>query len=405
MATIQTHTGKEHTFEWQGIDRYGKPVHGSNRAASEKQLQWVLRRQGIQTSKIGQRPPRWGKSILSKDLSIFTRQLATLIKAGVPLLQSIDILSNGSPNPSLARLLRDLHTDIETGTSLSAAFAKHPRYFSPLYCNLIEAGEMAGILDLLLDRLAVYLEKTEAIKSKMKSALMYPASVLVVALLVTAMMMIFVVPTFKEVFLNFGAELPAPTRAVMAASEFVVAYGWLVFGGLLGAVYAFIQSWKRHANMQYMTDRILLKLPIFGPLIEKSCNARWTRTLGTLYAAGVPLIEALNSVGGAAGNRVYARATDTIQQAISQGKSLSWAMRQTQRFPAMVLQMCAIGEESGSLDHMLGKAADFYEAEVDDMVAGISSLMEPIIIVILGLVIGGIVVAMYLPIFKLGQVV
>jgi type IV pilus assembly protein PilC len=338
-------------------------------------------------------------------MAIFTRQLATMMKAGVPLLQAFDIVGRGNPNPSVTRLLNDIRTDVETGTSLSVAFRKYPRYFDNLYCNLVEAGEAAGILDQLLDRLAVYMEKTEAMKSKIKSALMYPISVLVVAFVVTAVIMIFVVPAFKEVFANFGADLPAPTLAVIAISEIFVKWWWLIFGGIGGGLYFFFQSWQRNQKMQQFMDRLLLQVPIFGVLIDKSCVARWTRTLSTMFAAGVPLVEALDSVGGASGNWVYESATIKIQQEVSTGTALTAAMTNANLFPSMVLQMCAIGEESGSIDHMLGKAADFYEAEVDDMVAGISSLMEPIIIVILGTVIGGIVIAMYLPIFKLGQVV
>jgi type IV pilus assembly protein PilC len=348
---------------------------------------------------------RSGKSIKPKDLAIFTRQLATMMKAGVPLLQAFDIVGRGNPNPSVTKLLNDIRTDVETGTSLSVAFRKFPIYFDNLYCNLVEAGESAGILDQLLDRLAVYMEKTEAIKSKIKSALMYPITVLIVAFVVVSVIMIFVIPSFKQVFTSFGGELPMPTLVVIAMSEFFIQYWYLIFGGIGGGVYFFLESWKRNEKMQKVMDRIMLKLPIFGILVEKSCIARWTRTLSTMFAAGVPLVEALDSVGGASGNAVFADATVKIQQEVSTGTALTAAMTNANLFPSMVLQMCAIGEESGSIDHMLGKAADFYEAEVDDMVAGISSLMEPIIIVILGTVIGGIVVAMYLPIFKLGQVV
>ncbi len=405
MATTKPKGAKEFVFEWQGKDRNGKQIRGETRGAGENQVKAALRRQGIIPIKIKKRRMSIGKSIKPKDLSIFTRQLATMMKAGVPLLQAFDIVGRGNPNPSVTKLLNDIRTDVETGTSLSAAFRKYPLYFDNLYCNLIEAGESAGILDQLLDRLAVYMEKTEAIKSKIKSALMYPISVLVVAFVVTAVIMIFVVPAFKEVFSNFGADLPAPTLAVIAISEFFVAYWWLIFGGIGGGIYFFMQAWKRNETMQHVMDRILRKLPIFGTLVDKSCIARWTRTLSTMFAAGVPLVEALDSVGGAAGNYVYEVATKKIQQEVSTGTALTVAMTNANLFPSMVLQMCSIGEESGSIDHMLGKAADFYEAEVDDMVAGISSLMEPIIIVILGTVIGGIVVAMYLPIFKLGQVV
>ena len=405
MATAKSTGTKEFVFEWEGKDRNGKQVRGETRASGENQVQAALRRQGVLASKIKRRRMRAGKSIKPKDMAIFTRQLATMMKAGVPLLQAFDIVGRGNPNPSVTKLLNDIRTDVETGTSLSSAFRKYPLYFDNLYCNLVEAGEAAGILDQLLDRLAVYMEKTEAIKSKIKSALMYPISVLIVAFVVTAVIMIFVVPAFKEVFSNFGADLPAPTLAVIAISEIFVAYWWLIFGGLFGGFYFFMQAWRRNEKMQHFMDRLMLKMPIFGVLVDKSCIARWTRTLSTMFAAGVPLVEALDSVGGAAGNYVYEAATLKIQQEVSTGTALTTAMTNANLFPSMVLQMCAIGEESGSIDHMLGKAADFYESEVDDMVAGISSLMEPIIIVILGTVIGGIVVAMYLPIFKLGQVV
>ncbi|MCF8161323.1 MAG: type II secretion system F family protein [Polaromonas sp.] len=405
MATEKTKATKEFVFEWEGKDRNGKQVRGETRAAGENQVQSSLRRQGIMPLKIKKRRMSAGKSIKPKDMAIFTRQLATMMKAGVPLLQAFDIVGRGNPNPSVTRLLNDIRNDVETGTSLSVAFRKYPLYFDNLYCNLVEAGEAAGILDQLLDRLAVYMEKTEAMKSKIKSALMYPISVLVVAFVVTAVIMIFVVPAFKEVFSNFGADLPGPTLAVIAMSEIFVQYWWLIFGGIGGGVYFFMQAWQRNKKMQNIMDRIMLKVPIFGVLVEKSCIARWTRTLSTMFAAGVPLVEALDSVGGAAGNSVYELATIKIQQEVSTGTALTQAMTNVNLFPSMVLQMCAIGEESGSIDHMLGKSADFYESEVDDMVAGISSLMEPIIIVILGTVIGGIVVAMYLPIFKLGQVV
>ena len=396
---------QEFVYEWEGRDRGGKQVRGEIRAAGENQVKAALRRQGVLPTKIKKRRMRSGKSIKPKDIAIFTRQLATMMKAGVPLLQSFDIVGRGNANASVTKLLNDVRTDVETGTSLSAAFRKYPLYFSALYCNLVEAGEAAGILEALLDRLAVYMEKTEAIKSKIKSALMYPISVVIVAFVVVAVIMIFVIPAFKSVFSSFGADLPAPTLLVIAISEFFVAYWWLIFGGIGGGLYFFFQAWQRSEKVQRFMDRALLKIPVFGVLIEKSCIARWTRTLSTMFAAGVPLVEALDSVGGASGNSKYADATEKIQQEVSTGTSLTAAMTNANLFPTMVLQMCAIGEESGSVDHMLGKAADFYEAEVDEMVAGLSSLMEPIIIVFLGGLIGGIVVAMYLPIFKLGQVV
>jgi type IV pilus assembly protein PilC len=328
-----------------------------------------------------------------------------MMRAGVPLLQAFDIVARGSANPRLTKLLTDIRTDVETGTSLSSAFRKHPLYFDALYCNLVEAGEAGGILEALLDRLAIYQEKTMAIKNKIKSALMYPVAVLVVAFVVIAVIMIFVIPAFEEVFKSFGADLPAPTLVVIALSKFFVSYWWAIFGFLGGGTYFFLESWKRSEKMQKAMDRLLLKVPVFGDLVYKSAVARWTRTLSTMFAAGVPLVEALDSVGGASGNAVFKEATEQIQKDVSTGASLTTSMSTTGIFPTMVLQMCAIGEESGSLDGMLGKSAEFYEDEVDEAVKGLSSLMEPFIIVILGTLIGGIVVSMYLPIFKLGQVV
>ena len=405
MASKKPSDVAEVLFEWEGKDRNGKQVKGEMRASGENQIKAFLRRQGITPSKIKRRRMSSGKGIKAKDIAIFTRQLATMMKAGVPLLQAFDIVGRGNPNPSVTKLLNDIRSDVETGTSLSTSFRKFPLYFDNLYCNLVEAGESAGILDQLLDRLAVYMEKTEAMKSKIKSALMYPISVLIVAFVVVAVIMIFVIPSFKQVFTSFGGELPVPTQMVIGMSEFFISYWYLIFGGIGGGVYFFLQAWKRDEKVQAFMDRLLLRMPIFGTLVDKSCIARWARTLSTMFAAGVPLVEALDSVSGAAGNVVYANATIKIQQEVSTGTSLTTAMTNVNLFPSMVLQMCSIGEESGSIDHMLGKAADFYEAEVDDMVAGISSLMEPIIIVILGTVIGGIVVAMYLPIFKLGSIV
>lgn len=405
MATTASNSVKEFVFEWEGKDRKGKQVRGEIRAASENIVQASLRRQGVLPTKIKKRSTRSGKAIKPKDIAIFTRQFATMMKAGVPLLQTFDIVGRGNPNPSVTKLLSDIRAEVETGTALSSAFRKYPKYFNTLYCNLIEAGETAGILEALLDRLATYMEKTEAIKSKIKSALMYPIAVVVVAFVVVTIIMIFVIPAFKSVFSSFGADLPAPTLFVMALSDYFVKYWWLIFGVIGGGIYFFMQAWQRNEKMQMAMDRLLLKVPVFGTLVEKSCVARWTRTLSTMFAAGVPLVEALDSVGGAAGNSVYLNATTSIQREVSTGTSLTAAMTNASVFPSMVLQMCAIGEESGTIDHMLGKAADFYEAEVDDMVAGLSSLLEPIIIVFLGTLIGGIVVAMYLPIFKLGQVV
>ncbi|WP_313295398.1 type II secretion system F family protein [Diaphorobacter sp.] len=405
MATVASRGIKDFVFEWEGKDRNGKVVRGEIRAVGENQVKASLRRQGVLATKIKKRRARAGKKIKPKDIALFTRQMATMMKAGVPLLQAFDIVGRGNTNPSVTKLLNDIRSDVETGTSLNAAFRKFPMYFNDLYCNLVEAGEAAGILESLLDRLATYMEKTEAIKAKIRSALMYPTAVIVVAFVVVTVIMIFVIPAFKEVFTSFGADLPAPTLLVMAISEFFVSWWWLIFGILFGGGYFFMQAWKRSEKVQRFMDRALLKMPVFGSLIDKSCVARWTRTLSTMFAAGVPLVEALDSVGGASGNSLYADATEKIQQEVSTGTSLTTAMTNANVFPSMVLQMCAIGEESGSIDHMLSKAADFYEAEVDEMVAGLSSLMEPIIIVFLGTIIGGIVVSMYLPIFKLGQVV
>ena len=405
MATATAKKPQEAIYEWEGKDRQGKVVRGEMRAGGEAVVGATLRRQGILVQKVKKRRLKTGGSVKGKDIAIFTRQLATMMKAGVPLLQSFDIVARGSTNPKVTKLLNDIRGDVETGTSLSSAFRKHPMHFDALYCNLVEAGEAAGILETLLDRLAMYQEKTLAIKQKIKSALTYPIAVMVVAFVVVAVIMIFVIPAFKEVFTSFGADLPAPTLFVMAMSEIFVKYWWAIFLSIGGGIYFFLQTWKRSEPMQKRMDRLLLKMPIFGDLLFKSAVARWTRTLSTMFAAGVPLVEALDSVGGAAGNAVFAEATEQIQKDVSTGTSLTNAMMAANLFPNMVLQMSAIGEESGALDQMLGKAADFYEEEVDEAVKSLSSLMEPFIIVILGTIIGGIVVSMYLPIFKIGQVV
>lgn len=403
MATAGN--AKEQIFAWEGKDKTGKTVRGEMRAGGEAVVNVTLRRQGIMVTKVKKKVYRSGKKITDKDITLFTRQLATMMKAGVPLLQAFDIVGKGHANPSVAKLILDLRSDIETGTSLNMAFRKYPLYFDPLFCNLVAAGEQAGILEDLLTRLAIYKEKTLAIKAKIKSALTYPIAVLAVAFIVTAVIMIWVVPAFKEVFTSFGADLPAPTVFVMNMSEFFVNYWYIIFGGLFASLYFFFQSWRRSVKMQAFMDRLLLKLPVFGQVIRKATVARWTRTLSTMFAAGVPLVESLDSVGGASGNHVYMEATRKIQTEVSTGTSLTVAMQNADVFPSMVTQMVAIGEESGALDSMLGKVADFYEEEVDEAVSQLSSLMEPAIMVILGVVIGGLVVAMYLPIFKLGSVV
>lgn len=396
---------KEYTFLWEGKSKDGKIVRGEMRAATETVVQNTLRRQGILVSKINKQRFKGGGKVTDKDITLFTRQLATMMKSGVPLLQSFDIVGRGHANPAVGKLLLDIKADVETGSSLSAAFRKFPLYFDALFCNLVAAGEQAGILDSLLDRLATYKEKILAIKSKIKSALFYPVAVIVVAFIITAVIMIFVIPAFKEVFKGFGADLPAPTLFVMAISDFFVNYWYLIFGGVGGGVFAFFYFWKRSEKVQMFMDRLLLKTPVFGDLVRKSVIARWTRTLATMFAAGVPLVESLESVGGASGNYVYKVATREIQNEVSTGTNLTTSMQNTNLFPNMVVQMVAIGEESGSLDSMLSKIADFFEAEVDDAVDALSSLMEPIIMVILGTLIGGMVVAMYLPIFKMAAVI
>jgi type IV pilus assembly protein PilC len=396
---------KESVFVWEGKDRNGKSVRGEMRAVGDALVSATLRKQGILVTKIKKQSFRRGKKITEKDVTLFTRQLATMMRAGVPLLQAFDIVGRGHSNASVAKLLTDIRTDIETGSSLNQAFRKYPLYFDPLFCNLVSAGEQAGILDSLLERLASYKEKILAIKSKIKSALFYPIAVIAVGFIVTAVIMIFVIPAFKSIFANFGAELPAPTLIVIAISDFFVAYAVYIFVAIVALFYFAAQAWRRSPTVQHFVDRTMLKIPVFGDLVRKSSIARWTRTLATMFAAGVPLVEALDSVGGASGNYVYFEATKKIQSDVSTGVSLTNAMQNTNVFPNMVLQMVAIGEESGALDSMLGKVADFFEQEVDDAVDALSSLMEPMIMVVLGTLVGGLVVSMYLPIFKLGSVV
>ena len=405
MATATARTAKEALFEWEGKDRQGKLQRGELRAGSEAIVSASLRRQGILVTKVKKRRLSSGKAIKAKDISTFTRQMATMIKAGVPLLQSFDIVGRGHPNPNMSRLIMDIRGDVETGTSLSNAFRKHPKYFDALYCNLVEAGETAGMLELVLERLATYQEKSLAIRSKIKSALTYPIAVMVVAFVVVSIIMLFVVPVFTEVFSQFGASLPAPTLIVVAMSNFFVHYWYILFGTIFIGGYFFLQSWKKSVKMQESMDRLLLRIPVFGKLVRLGALARWTRTLATMFGAGVPLVEALDAVGGAAGNIVYLRATEKIQQDVSTGTSLTTSMQTQGVFPPLVIQLTSIGEESGSLDSMLSKAADIYEAEVDELVKNLSALLEPIIIVFLGVIIGGLVVAMYLPIFNLGKVV
>ncbi len=397
---------KQVTYQWEGKDKKGKVIKGEMRAAGESFVNATLRRQGITVTKVKKQSAFASKGkITDKDITLFTRQLATMMKAGVPLLQAFDIVGKGHSNPAVAKLLGDIKADVETGSSLSASFRKYPLYFDNLFCNLVGAGEQAGILDTLLDRLATYKEKIMAIKGKVKSALVYPTSIIVVAFIIVVIIMIFVIPAFKTLFEGFGADLPGPTLVVMAISDFFVSYWWAIFASIGGGLWFFFYTWKRSEKMQNTMDRLMLKLPILGDIIRKATIARFSRTLSTMFSAGVPLVEALDSVAGAAGNRVYYDATKRIQSEISTGTSLTVAMQNANVFPNMVLQMTAIGEESGALDSMLSKVADFFEAEVDDAVDAMSSLMEPVIMVVLGTIIGGLVVAMYMPIFKMGEVV
>ncbi|MEO5696456.1 MAG: type II secretion system F family protein [Burkholderiaceae bacterium] len=404
-ATANRRDVKEYTFLWEGVDRNNRQVRGETKAATVTVVTTNLRRQGIRIVKIRKQSFRGGRSVNEKDITFFTRQLATMLKAGVPLLQSFEIVARGHSNARFSRLMMDIKNKIESGSSMSQAFREHPKQFDQLYCNLVAAGEASGTLDAILDRLATYKEKILAIKSKIKSALFYPISVIVVAIVVIWIIMVWVVPSFKKVFASFGADLPAPTLIVMAISEFIVAWWWLGFLVVVASVVGTGIMLRRSAAFRYGFDRMMLKVPIIGNVLEKATIARWTRTLQTMFAAGVPLVESLDAVGGAAGNAVYAAATKKIQTEVSTGTSLTNSMGNTGLFPTMVLQMIQIGEESGSLDNMLGKVAEYFEREVDDAVAALSSLLEPIIIVFLGVVIGGLVVAMYLPIFKLGSVV
>ena len=405
--TTKRPASQETVFTWEGKDKSGKIIRGEMRAPSKSVVQATLRRQGIATqeNKIKKRSFSRGSKIKDKDIAIFTRQLATMMRAGVPLLQAFDISIKGTSNPTLGRLLNDIRSDIETGTSLANALRKYPVYFNALYCNLVAAGEQSGALENLLDRIAMYQEKMIAIKGKIKAALFYPIAVMVVAAGVISVMMLFVIPEFKKVFTSFGADLPAPTLFVMAISDFFVANTWIVFLILFGTIFGISFAYKRSTAMQAWVDRMTLQLPVIGEIIRKATIARWTRTLSTMFAAGVPLVEALESVAGASGNYIYRVATKRIQVEVSTGTSLTVAMQAANVFPAMVVQMVSIGEESGQLDSMCSKVADFFEREVDDMVGALSQLLEPIIIVILGTIIGGMVVAMYLPIFKIGEVV
>jgi len=407
MAQAAT-TPKLVQFVWEGVDKKGKRLRGETRAISVAYVNASLRRQGINPLKVRRQRGKFfsGKSkIKTRDIAVFSRQLATMIAAGIPIVQSFDIVSKGHEKPAMRDLLTSIRQDIESGTNLTTALGKHPLYFDPLYCNLVAAGEHAGILDALLDKIATYKEKIEAIKSKIKSALFYPTAVVVVAFIVTSILLIFVIPQFEALFKGFGADLPAFTLFVIGISRVFQDYWWAIFGALIGGTLLSIMAYKRSPRMQHLFDRLLLRAPVVGEIVKMATIARYARTTSTMFAAGVPLIESLDSVAGATGNRVYYDGVLAIKADVSTGMQLQAAMEKTGLFPNMVIQMVAIGEESGELDAMLGKIADFYEREVDDKVAGLSSLLEPIIMAFLGIVVGGLVIAMYLPIFKLASVV
>ena len=393
-------------FQWEGRDKRGSRIKGKSLAPDEQTLRAELRRQGVAPSRIRkQRQLRRGGKVNAADIAVFSRQLATMLTAGIPMVQAFDIVANGSEKPAMQKLILDVKADIEGGTSLHEALAKHPLYFDDLYVNLVEAGEQAGALESLLDKIATYKEKTEALKKKVKKALFYPAAVLAVAVLVTIILLVFVIPQFEALYKGFGADLPAFTQFVIHISQIVQHDGVFIAIVLAGAVWTFIYFKKRSKAMREFLDRLILKVPVIGPILNKAAIARYARTLSTMFAAGVPLVEALESVAGATGNIVYENAVNNMRDEVSTGQRLQRAQENTGLFPNMVNQMIAVGEESGSLDEMSGKVATFYEAEVDNAVDAMSSLLEPLIMVVLGVLVGGLVVAMYLPIFKLASVV
>lgn len=394
----------EKIWRYEGKNRAnGQLVKGEISAVTETEAKAKLSRRGIYLSSISRQVTKRGKAIKDADITLFARQLATMMKAGLPLLQAFEITAKGHPNASMTKLLMDVRADVEQGASLGSAFAKYPRHFDALFCNLVTAGEAGGVLDSLLDKLATYKEKTQAIRKKVKGALMYPTIVLLVAFCLVVAMMVFVLPAFKTMYEGVGAELPAVTQFVMGISDFFVAWWWLVFSILFGALFGLKFALRSSRELQSRRDALLLRLPIFGDIVRKATIARWARTTATLFTAGVPLVEALDSVGGAAGNMIYVKATRKIQAEISSGGSLTAAMSETGLFPSLLVQMAAIGEESGSLDDMLNKAAEFYEEEVDNAVANLSSMMEPIIMVFLGALVGALLIAMYMPLFTMGD--
>jgi type IV pilus assembly protein PilC len=397
------------TFTWTGKNRSGAMVKGELDSKTETMAKSELRRQGIRPTKVKKKPKALfgssGKAIITKDISIFSRQLATMLSSGVPLVQALDIVGRGHENPSMQKLILTVRNDIENGDTLAQALGKHPLQFDDLFCNLVNAGEQAGVLETLLGKIADYKEKTESLKAKIKKALTYPTAVLVIAFIVTAILLIFVVPTFEELFAGFGADLPAFTQSVIELSKFMQEWWWAVFGSIFLVIYTLLFFKKRSRKFNHTLDRFFLKLPAIGDILNKSAIARFSRTLATMSTAGVPLVEALTSVSGACGNIVYADSVLKMREEVATGQQLQQAMKQADLFPNMVIQMVAIGEESGSIDSMLEKVADFYEEEVDNAVDSLSSLIEPMLMAFLGVVVGGLVVAMYLPIFKLGAVV
>jgi type IV pilus assembly protein PilC len=407
MAISATAGKKETQFLWEGKDKRGNKVRGKSLAANEATLRADLRRQGVAPTRVKTQSGafRSGGKVNALDIAVFSRQLATMMSAGIPMVQAFEIIGNGHEKPSMQKLVLDIKANIEGGSTLHESLAKHPLYFDDLFVNLVEAGELAGALETLLDKIATYKEKTEALKKKIKKALFYPIAVLGVAVIVSTILLIFVIPQFEALFKGFGADLPAFTQMVVNLSRFMQHQGWMVFIGIAGAVYAFMYFHKRSRNMRRGLDRMFLKFPIIGPILVKSAIARFARTLSTMFAAGVPLVEAMGSVAGATGNIVYEEGTLRMKDEVATGQRLQRAMENTGLFPNMVVQMIAVGEESGSLDTMSAKVAEFYEAEVDNAVDSMSSLMEPVIMAVLGVLVGGMVIAMYLPIFKLGSVV
>jgi len=400
---------KQAVFLWEGSDKRGAKVKGESQGTNPATVKAELRRRGIVPKKVRKKSTLFsstaGKKITAGDIAIFSRQLATMMSSGVPLVQAFEIIGNGNENPRMQTLLLSVKNDIESGNPLAESLAKHPLYFDELFCNLVRAGEHAGILEELLHKVATYKEKTEAIKAKIKKALFYPTAVVVVAAIVTAILLIFVVPQFEELFSGFGATLPAFTQMVINLSRFMQDYWFLVLAGVMAVIYGFIQAKRRSVKFGHFLDKVALKMPIVGAILNKAAIARFSRTLSTMFAAGVPLVEAMESVAGATGNIVYSDAILRIRDEVSTGRQLNLAMRDANLFPSMVVQMVAIGEESGALDDMLAKVADFYEDEVDNAVDSLSSLLEPLIMAVLGVLVGGLVIAMYLPIFKLGAVV